>query len=434
MAVALSGGRDSVALFARLCELADELGIEVSAINVDHGIRGAASAADSEFVKKVAKNAEKRLFFAKEDVPAYAQKHKMGLEEAAREVRYNCFFRALDEGFCDKIATAHHADDNAETVLFNIFRGSGPKGLCGIAESAYGGRLIRPMLGVTRNEIDAYIAQKRLVFVNDGTNEETAYDRNYLRHEVIPVIERRFPNLADSVKRLGGIISAEDALLDELAAELVGFEGGFGLVKVPEGTRRCLLERAVIIAMKGAGLKKDYEAVHVQAVAALADGRTGAAVDLPHGMRATRTYGAVKIGPAREYPPFVFPFAEGCYDLPGGRLCITLTDAPAGQKAAFFAKEKQKGVLYAAAEAVLADAVIRTREDGDYMAKFGGGTKSLKKILIDLKVERAARQTLPVCAVGKEILFVAGLEISARAAVCGGRCYRIEYKQRETDK
>ena len=91
-------------------------------------------------------------------------------------------------------------------------------------------------------------------------------------------------------------------------------------------------------------------------------------------------------------------------------------------------------MLYAAAEAVLADAVIRTREDGDYMAKFGGGTKSLKKILIDLKVERAARQTLPVCAVGKEILFVAGLEISARAAVCGGRCYRIEYKQRETDK
>ena len=120
VAVALSGGKDSVMLFNILCEKEKELNIRVFAINVEHGIRGESSVSDSLFVKKLCDNAGKRLFSYSVDVPSYAKEQKMSLETAARELRYKCFFKAIEEGLCDKIATAHHADDDAESHQKNV--------------------------------------------------------------------------------------------------------------------------------------------------------------------------------------------------------------------------------------------------------------------------------------------------------------------------
>ena len=205
IAVALSGGEDSAALFHALVALEDELGIEVLALNVEHGIRGEASLADSAFVEKMCDNMRKRALFYSVDAPAYAREHGMSVETAARELRYQCYFKAIEDGLCDKVATAHHAGDNVESVLLNIFRGCGIGGLKGIPESSYGGKIIRPMLSVTKDEIREYTAKYGLSYVTDESNYDDGYSRNFLRNRVIPLIKERFPDFEVSVGRLSDI-------------------------------------------------------------------------------------------------------------------------------------------------------------------------------------------------------------------------------------
>ena len=182
VAVAISGGADSVCLLHLLHTNAKALDITVKAINVEHGIRGESSLQDSQFVKDFCALINVELKSYTVNAPSFAKQKGYSLEQAARVLRYECFDNALIEGFCDKIATAHHAGDNAETVLFNILRGSALSGVCGISESAYNGKIIRPILKVTKQEISAYLKEHNLPFVFDSTNSEEKYSRNYIRN------------------------------------------------------------------------------------------------------------------------------------------------------------------------------------------------------------------------------------------------------------
>lgn len=438
VAVALSGGEDSVALFHRLCALEEELGIEVLALNVEHGIRGDASLADSEFVKKICDNARKRLLFYKVDAPARARERRVSLEAAARELRYECFFAAIEGGACDKVATAHHADDSVESILLNVFRGSGPSGLRGIPEIAYDGRIIRPLLGVKKSEIEAYIAQNRLDFVTDGTNCESEYSRNFLRNEVLPLIRQRFSGVDDAVLRLGVIAGQDDAFLTDMAQRCVSVKGGEAHVAIPENYEKTLpiLSRAIILAAKAVGLEKDYEYTHVNAVLGLIKAGAGARTDLPHGYVAALGYGELIIFKGGENEPFELPFEVGEYELPSGRLTVEMVEIEKEniEKAAFFAQKQREGVLFADESSIPAGAVIRSRREGDVIEKFGGGKRSLKEFLIDKKIERHTRDGLPVCAIGSSVLFVAGVEISSAVAVRGERAYSIRFEKNTEDK
>lgn len=434
VAVALSGGKDSVMLFNILCEKEKELNIRVFAINVEHGIRGESSVSDSLFVKKLCDNAGKRLFSYSVDVPSYAKEQKMSLETAARELRYKCFFKAIEEGLCDKIATAHHADDDAESVLLNIFRGTGAAGLSGIAESSYGGKIIRPMLSVTRRQIDAYIAQKQLDFVTDETNFDDDYSRNYLRNRLIPDIEERFPDFRSALRRLGRICKEEDDFILSLANEYITVpEEGEARIKINTDEKfRAVMLRAAIEGMKKAGMVKDYEATHAEAILSLMKNSVGASLDLPHGFAATRSYSDVIIRKKKKAESFSFPFSEGKFDLGYGVLTIekvSLPEADASKLITFFAQEKLKGVLYAGDCPMLYKAVIRNRRQGDRIRKFGGGEKSLKEFLIDKKIEGGEREFLPVCAVDGTVLFVAGVEVSSLVRAEGETAYRITYEK-----
>ena len=431
VAVALSGGKDSVALFHALLREADKLNIEVLAINVEHGIRGNSSVRDSEFVKKLCDNARKRLLFYKVDAPAYAREHGMSIETAARELRYSCFLGAVREGLCDKIATAHHAGDNAESVLLNVLRGSGLKGICGIPAVSYG-VVVRPMLNVTREEIDEYVSAYGLEYVTDESNSDDAYSRNFLRNNVIPLIKSRYPDFEGAIGRLSRLCSDDDEYLRTVAAGLVTYSLEESRIDISAAVPMPILTRAVIIAMKEAGLDKDYEFSHVSAVAALINLPAGCGVDLPHGFRAEKGYGEIVVYKLNVCEPFEFAFEEGIFNLPGGVLSIekvTLPEMQKNEKVPFFAKERASGTLYincGAAEGC----IIRQRRTGDVIRKFGGGSKPLKEFLIDLKTERRLRDSLPVCAMGNNIVFVAGVEISSDAAVTGNEAYKVTYKRR----
>ncbi|MBP5308569.1 MAG: tRNA lysidine(34) synthetase TilS [Clostridia bacterium] len=435
VAVAVSGGKDSVALFYALCEAEKRLGIEVCALNVEHGIRGAASVNDSLFVKKICDNARKRLFFYQVDVPSFAAETGMSIETAAREMRYSCFLRAVEEGLCDKVATAHHAGDNAESVLLNLFRGSGLKGLCGIPEKSYGGKIIRPMLGVGREEIDRYVSENDLPFVNDESNFNDGYSRNFLRNRVIPVIKERYPEFEQSVLRCSAICAETDEYIEKCAKKAVKLKNGVAEITLSEDLVPPVSSAAAIYAMKAAGLEKDYEASHVDAILSLYGKQAGSGVDLPHGYRAEKRYGnGIIIYKDTEAEKFDFPFKNGRYNLSNGVLVIEKTALPnigENEIAAFFAEERKRGILYVNAD-LPEGARIRTRMEGDVFRKFGSGSRPLKEYFIDEKTDRRKRDTIPVAAFGNEILFVAGMEISALAAVPLGaaQAYKITYESK----
>jgi len=192
VAVAVSGGADSVALLRTLLELREELGVVVSVAHFHHDIRGAEADSDLQFVKGLAAEFELELHSGAGDVPAYARSQKVSLETGARELRHRWFAKLLLEGNADKIATAHTLDDQAETVLMRILRGTGARGLAGIFPAQETKHLIRPLLEVSRPEIEAYLRGLGQSWREDSSNRDLSHTRNRVRHELLPRLEQDF--------------------------------------------------------------------------------------------------------------------------------------------------------------------------------------------------------------------------------------------------
>ena len=394
VAVALSGGRDSVCLFDLLLKNAAALGITVKAVNVDHGIRGERSQEDSAFVARLCEKKGVELFFRRYDCLKYALENGLGQEEAARKLRYECFAEAKESGFCDKIATAHHLSDNAETVLFNLFRGTSVAR--GIAkERAY---IVRPLLGATRDEIDAYALENGLEFVEDETNDLTDYSRNYVRLKIIPAIKERFPQFEKAIGRLSEISESEDAFLNGLAEKAVKEKGDCLSVSADEP--ECIFARACVIALNRSGVVKDYEKTHIDALKGLRNACNGAEISLPQGLKAIREYGEITFYRRSLVAKSETPYGEGEFNIRG--VSVRIGAAVAGEgKTLFFDGDKMPS-----------DAVLRTRRSGDLFEKFGGGTKKLNDYFTDVKIPKRARDRVPLVCSGKRVLIVCGKEIA----------------------
>ena len=209
--VALSGGADSVCLLYLLLEIKDEFNIILEACHVNHMLRGEQSDADEQFVRDLCKKLDIPLHVQRIDVKALQKKHQ-SLEEAAREARYSYF---AETGNNSIIATAHNADDNAETVLLNILRGTALKGLCGIPDVR--GNIIRPLLEVTREEIITFLTEKSIPYVTDESNLSDEFTRNYLRIHVMPLLLRLNPSLLSAVTRMTDILRLDEEYLNEIA-------------------------------------------------------------------------------------------------------------------------------------------------------------------------------------------------------------------------
>ncbi len=213
IAVAFSGGADSTALL----DILHKEGYRVAAIHVNHMIRGAEADSDEEFCRQFCKARDIPFFCHRIDVPAEAKKSGEGLEEAARRLRYSAIEKTVGKQDITRVATAHHADDNAETVIFNIVRGSGAKGGCGIppVRDIY----IRPLIEVTRNEIATYCKEISLDYVTDSTNLSTDYTRNYIRHEIMPRLREINPLVSSALGRFSFLLRRDEEALDALVPE-----------------------------------------------------------------------------------------------------------------------------------------------------------------------------------------------------------------------
>lgn len=248
---ALSGGADSVSLLTALCSLKDELGVEVCACHLNHGLRGADSDSDEQFCRELCERLGVPLYSKRIDVAALVQKHE-SVEEAARKVRYTFFEEALEHFGGNVLATAHNANDNAETVLLNLTRGTGLKGLCGIPPVRRFGqsgerRVIRPLIYCERGEIEAHLRSIEQGYVTDKTNLSEDYTRNKIRRRVLTELSEINPSIVSVVGRMTRNLRTDSEFLDGLARKALEEtrEGrgwnALSLSKLPEPIRaRCV--------------------------------------------------------------------------------------------------------------------------------------------------------------------------------------------------
>ncbi|MGH9634322.1 MAG: tRNA lysidine(34) synthetase TilS, partial [Candidatus Angelobacter sp.] len=211
VAVACSGGADSVTLLHIMAELRETLGIVLSVAHFHHQIRGAEADADQRFVEDLAARLRVDFYTASENVPQHAAQRKISLETAARELRHEWFAELIKQGKADKIATAHTLDDQAETVLMRILRGTGARGLAGIAPAHKAKHLVRPLLATSRREVEGYLKAKSQGWRDDSSNLDLGHTRNRVRHTLLPLLERDFnPAIRQTLADLAEVAQAED--------------------------------------------------------------------------------------------------------------------------------------------------------------------------------------------------------------------------------
>ena len=402
VAVALSGGKDSMALLNLLLESKTFKG-QVKAINVEHGMRGESSVKDSEFVKDYCKQKNVPLKCYSVNAPEYSEKTKTSLEEGARILRYSCFKDAYDSGFCDAVATAHHLSDNAETMLFNLFRGSSLYGMSGIKEQ--NGIYIRPILSVSREEIDLYVDKNAIPYVQDETNFDENYTRNFLRLKIIPLIKQIFPEVENSLKRFADESKLVSDYLNEVAEKTIIYGKE---VKIPVSADSAIISLCAIKALKYLGVYKDYERKHSQLTLKLLNCPNGTTIDLIKNVKAVKDYDFITLYKAEEKENEQVNFKTGTTVFNGKE--ITVKPLNNGEL-------KGKKELYFDLDKIPPNAVFRTRMDGDNFTPFKSGSKKLKKYLIDKKIPSRKRDKLTLIACGNEVYAILGVEISDKIKI-----------------
>ena len=397
---AVSGGRDSVCLLHYLTTIAPRRGFTVAAAHLNHRMRPEAQR-DEDFVRGLCR--EWNVPFYTEAAPVYemAARWGLGVEETGRRLRYDFFLRTADAIGAAYIATAHHAQDQAETVLLNLLRGTGPEGLGGIPPVR--GRIIRPLLQTGRAEIEDYLQKNGLPHVEDSTNEDTHYARNRLRRELWPQLETVNPAVTRAIGRTAEIVRGENAYLDTLAAERLPVEGTAvetaALLAAPEPLRPRMVRLLLDRLPTG---KKDVSAVHMDAVLALAEG--GGTLDLPGGARAVCRDGWLRLTVKETAPPEMV-LAQGLNRW--GDYDITLCGG-----------EEHR-------------VTVRSWKGSDRMAA-ERGSRSLKRLFADAGIPAELRDSLPVVCVDGTPHAVYG--IKERTAPHSGETIQIIINKRENHK
>ena len=396
---ALSGGADSMYLLCRLLEGRERYGWRVCAAHLNHGLRETAGR-DEKFVRDWCGRRGVPLAVGLEDVAGYARREGLSLEEAGRTLRYRFLGQAALEAGCPLIATGHHAGDSAETVLMNLIRGCGLKGLAGIPERR--DNIVRPMLEVSRGEIEAYLKEHGVPHVEDETNDDVNYTRNKVRHQLLPLLEELNPQAAAHIAAAARRLREDEDELSRqaapLAAEGLEIPDGVALpVRVVREAPRPLALRACAMALERAGL--GAQAVHLERVLALALGDDpSAGADLPGG-RAYRQYELLVLAPGADpEPPAPAQLREG--EQAWGEWRIWCTPAPCPAKAYISPWE-----FYLRPEAYL----VRPRREGDRLTLGRRPEKTVKKLMIEGKVPARRRARVPVLALGGRAAAVGGL-------------------------
>ena len=429
---AVSGGADSVCLLTLLCGMKKDWDLELLAVHVHHGLRGQEADRDADFVRALCEELDVTCHIIKVDVRKSASENGMSEEEAGRILRYEALEqeacrwegRCGEAQDCDggqgslgsgtgacrnkrvKIAVAHHSNDQAETILHNLFRGSGLGGLKGIPYVR--GRIIRPLLDIGRQDIVRWLEENGRAWVQDSTNTSNHYTRNRIRCRLLPLIEEEVnQGAAGNILRMGRLASQADEYLraqGECWIKGHVIRGGPAHFLIPcdalEAEPEIIRSYVVMELLKSlAGSAKDLGLVHVQQVLSLAGRPVGKEVNLPYSLLARREYGGISIGRG------ILQEEDGEACLPQVRMSIF----PYKKGSQFPKNMYTKGFD---CDRIEGTPVVRTRRPGDYIILADGSHKALKRFMIDEKIPRQLRDQVPLLTDGSHVMWIIGYRIS----------------------
>ena len=437
----VSGGGDSIAMLAILKKLCQESGCDLKVVHINHGIRGKEADRDQHFVEKICREWEIPCTVHAYDVPSLCKEWGAGHEETGRRVRREAFEIEKEKygqnTGCVRIALAHNQGDLAETLLHNLARGSGIRGLASMRPVS--GEVIRPVLCLDREEITAYLEENEIPFVQDSTNFSDAYTRNRIRRQILPMIEENINTQAvrHMAETAGMLAEAEDYLTGEgekLRRSCIEKENS-RLMPDAFFAHPPILQMYALQQMveELAGRRKDITAVHLRSILGLYEKNTGAEVSLPYGLRAKRKYEGVLLekrdsADKKERPVLA---DEQKLQIPG------MTKSGFGTiRARIFSYEGQKieenqYTKWLDYDKINCTPSVRTRRQGDYLiADSRGSRKKLTRVMIDGKIPREERENIPLIACGDEILWMVGYRMNERYKITSltARVLELEYQ------
>ena len=449
----VSGGADSVCLYKMLLDLKDEYNLNMLVVHVHHGIRGEEADRDLDFVRKMCD--KDGIFFEliRENVPEFAKKMGMSEEEAGRTVRYRAFGKIADkiynEGKNVKIAIAHNLNDNVETFIHNLCRGTGINGLAGIR--AVSDKIIRPIMCLTRQEIEEYLCDNKFDFVNDSTNFAEEYTRNKIRNTVIPYLteninEESVSHINNAALELRMVTECLNRQCDRLYEKVAGeqYDKIYIDLSQLEGEDEYIISMVIRRAIgQTAGRLKDISRIHINDVMELIHKQSGKYITLPYNIIARREYNKIVLGIACDQvsrmEEEIFIDGPGDYLFGGYHFDVQILDVEKSKININSYEESLKNNQKMYTKCFDYDKInftvcLRYRQTGDFLVvNSNGNKKKLKAYFVDEKVASGERNTIPLLCDGGHVMWVVGHRISEEYKVTSGtkRILVINRKEKE---
>lgn len=425
--VAVSGGPDSICLLHILNSLREFLGIILVAAHVNHCLRGQEADKDESYVKEFCRGIGIECFVLRKNVHEVSKERGISCEMAGREVRYEFFSQLLKRLNAQKIAIAHNSNDQGETVLMRIIRGTGLDGLEGI-KAVRDNIYVRPILDVARKEIEEYCYKNNLSPRIDKTNLESVYSRNKIRLELIPYIQKNFnPDIIDSLNRLASIVRVDNEYINNVSVEAYKKYCNKNKDKVIIIKEAFKLHEAILVRLLRMALRElkgnlyNFDKNHIGDIINIQKGETGKSIALPQKVRVINDYGNIQITSVSEKKPIVYE--EDQYILKvnekttikGHNLIVDLKIIEDYKKLNLKDKVLVKYFDY---DKINGDIKLRYRKNGDRFTPIGmKGSKKLKDLFIDLKIPKEERDIVPLITFNDEIAWVVGYRLSDKFKV-----------------
>lgn len=421
--VALSGGPDSVCLLDILIKLKETLNIEIGAAHLNHMLRGDDALGDEDYVRKICKDLDIPCYIKQVDINKYAKENKLSSEMAGRSARYDFFDEIISKHGFNKIATAHNANDQAETILFRLMRGTGLEGLGGIKVSR-DNKIIRPILCLSRDEVEAYIEKEGLNPRIDKTNFEKIYNRNKIRLDILPYIKEHFnADIVHTLNRMSALLQKDNEYLEKEAERYyekycLKEEKHFILKNQLFNEEEAITSRVIRNALvEYSKSNYDFEMKHISEINYLAKKNSGKRVDLPNNIYAENIYGDIYIKKR---------IKKQKLDTQN-EIVINKNDID-GKKVEFYNYKIEFSVIdnkdntsykkdslkkFFDFDLIENSIVIRKRKDGDKMVPLGmKGSKKIKDIFINSKIPKEQRDFIPIIEFDNKIAWLTGIKVS----------------------
>ncbi len=413
--VAVSGGVDSTVMLHAFSRLQTEWNLTLGIVHVNHQLRGAAANTDEKFVRSLAAKYDCPIFVRRVPTKQWAKENGISIQEAARDLRY-AFFQKQRKAFgADAVATAHNADDNAETVLFNLCRGAGISGLAGIPIRQKEGNIIRPLLFAERKEISAYARAMQISFREDSSNRTDKYSRNFLRHTIFPALKRRInPALVQSLLRTSEIMKLCAAYVDgdveKAIHRVVREHGGEININADElHQEHPLVQREIIRTLvEQLAIEPAFE--RIVAICSLTDAHKGSVIECGGGWIAERGAREIVLHKNDKRPEFHQTLRRPGTVIMNG---ISFTVKKGAAPPTHFSDNPQ--CAYVDADALKFPLTVRTWKNGDRFIPLGmKHEKKVSDFFVDQKISLSKKRTIPVITSGNVIVWIAGLRLDDR--------------------